>query len=81
MERVQHPSNNEVLGAPTGWRQSELPCGALPITRTDVDGKPAIISFWRPTAEELAQLNAGGTIALWVLRNAMPPISLCIDAA
>lgn len=79
MDRIQHASNNEVLGAPTGWRQSELPCGALPITRTDVDGKPAIISFWRPSAEELAQLNAGAAVALWVLGNAMPPVSLGVE--
>lgn len=79
MNRHQHPSNNGVLGAPAGWDQAELPCGALPITRTDVDGRPAIVSFWKPTAEELAMLNAGGSVALWVLGHTMPPVSMEVE--
>ncbi len=79
MQRTQHPSNNSVLGAPEGWDQKELPCGALPITRTECDGFPAVVSFWRPTAEELAQLSAGGTVALWVIGSTMPPVSLTVD--
>lgn len=79
MNRFQHPSNNAVLGAPAGWDQSEVPCGALPITRTEADGIPAVISFWKPTQEELAALNAGGTVALWVLGNTMPPVSVTVE--
>jgi hypothetical protein len=80
MNRHQHPSNNAVLGAPEGWNQAELPCGALPITRMDVDGRPAVVSFWKPTAEELAMLNAGGTVALWVLGQTMPPVSVEVES-
>jgi len=60
MQKIQHPSNNGVLGAPAGWDQGELPCNALPITRTHVGDLPAVVSYWRPDAEELAVLNAGG---------------------
>jgi hypothetical protein len=80
MNRMQHPSNNSVLGAPAGWDQKELPCGALPITRTECEGLPAVVSFWKPTAEELAMLNAGGSVALWVIGQTMPPVSLTVDA-
>lgn len=80
MNKIQHPSNNDVLGAPEGWRQDELPCGALPITRTHVGDLPAVVSYWRPGAEELAALNAGGCVALWVLGATMPPVSLEVDA-
>jgi hypothetical protein len=79
MNRHQHPSNNGVLGAPAGWNQGELPCGALPITRMEVDGKPMIGSFWKPTAEELADLVAGGSVALWVIGATMPPVSLGVE--
>ena len=58
MERTQHPTNNAVLGAPQGWDQKEVPCGALAITRTEMGGMPAVVSFWKPTADELAALNA-----------------------
>lgn len=80
MNRIQHTSNNAVLGAPAGWDQKQLPCGALPITRTECDGRPAVVSFWKPTDEELAVLIGGGCLALWVLGQTMPPVSLSVDA-
>lgn len=79
MDRTQHPSNNAVLGAPKGWNQAEMPCNALPITRTDIDGRPAIVSFWRPTAEELQQLASGAFVALWIVGASMPPVSLTVE--
>lgn len=79
MNRVQHPSNNGVLGAPAGWVQAALPCGALPITRTHVGDLPAVVSYWCPSVEELALLNSGGSIALWVLGATMPPVDLSIE--
>ena len=44
MNKTQRPSNNAVLGASKGWDQNELPCGALPITRTECNGIPAVVS-------------------------------------
>ncbi|MBY0238474.1 MAG: hypothetical protein K2X55_04095 [Burkholderiaceae bacterium] len=79
MQKIQHPSNNAVLGAPAGWDQGHVPCSALPITRTEVDGMPTVVSFWRPTAEELAVLNAGGSVALWVAGTSMPPVMVEVD--
>ncbi|WP_373379901.1 hypothetical protein [Cupriavidus nantongensis] len=79
MNKIQHPSNNDVLGAPAGWNQRELPVSALPITRRDVAGQPAVVSYWKPTAEELAALNAGASVALWVIGQSMPPVALEVD--
>lgn len=76
MDRTQHPSNNRVLGAPKNWDQNELPCGALPITDTEIEGLPVMVSFWRPTAEELALINKGATISLWVYGAVHPPVSV-----
>ena len=78
MNFIQHPTNNAVLGAPKGWDQSQLPCSALPITRTDMDGLPAVVSFWKPTADELKALNAGQSVALWIVGGTMPPVSLTV---
>lgn len=80
MQRHQHPSNNAVLGAPKGWDQDHVPCGALPITRTEVDGVPAVVSYWMPSADELQALNAGRPIALWIVGGNMPPVALTVDA-
>lgn len=77
MRATQHPSNTRVLGAPDGWNQGDLECHALPVT--DVvypGGVRALMSFWQPTAEELAVLNAGGLIGLSVVGVAMPPVAI-----
>lgn len=79
MQRTQHPSNNSVLGAPEGWDQSVLSVGAMPITRTEVNGVPAVASYWKPSADELAQLNAGGSVALWVLGPTTPPVAVEVE--
>ena len=81
MNRHQHPSNNDVLGAPKGWDQGELPCSALPITRIEVEGMAAVVSYWKPDAAELALLAAGGSVELTVLGAAMPPVMLAVDPA
>lgn len=79
MNKVQHPSNNHVLGAPAGWNQGEVPCSALAVTRVSYDGLAAVVSYWRPDAEELAALNAGGCVALSVVGSTMPPVMLTVD--
>ena len=79
MDKIQHPSNNGVLGAPAGWDQGELPCNALPVTHTHVGDLPAVLSYWRPAADELAALTAGGAVRLWVVGATMPPVMLDVD--
>jgi len=75
---IQHPSNNATLAAPRGWDHNGTPCAALPITRTECDGYTVVASFWRPTAEELAALNAGAAVELCVLGHRMPPVSVTV---
>jgi hypothetical protein len=79
MRPTQHSSNNRVLGAPPGWDQGELPCGALAITDAVQGDVPCVISFWRPDAEELAALNAGGLVYLSVVGRTMPPMGLGVE--
>lgn len=80
MNKHQHHTNNDVLGAPKGWDQAQLPCDALAITRTECDGIPAVVSYWKPSENELAILAGGGSIALWVIGSTMPPVMLAVDA-
>jgi hypothetical protein len=76
---MQHPSNNAALGAPAGWDQESIPCGALPITRGTIEGQSAILSYWRPTADEIEQLAHGAVVCLCVLGGMMPPVSLTVE--
>lgn len=79
MDFVPHPSNNLLLGAPADWDHSTTPCGALPATRTEHEGNPVIVSFWKPTAEELHQLQAGATVALWVYGTSHPVVAVGVE--
>jgi len=80
MNKHQHHTNNAVLGAPDGWDQAHLLCNALPITRIEIEGMPALVSYWKPSENELAMLTDGGSIALTVLGVTMPPVMLAVDA-
>lgn len=80
MRPTQHPTSNRVLGAPAGWDQGELPCGAIAITDVVLDdGRPAVMTFWRPSADELVTLNAGGLVALAIIGKTMPPASIQVE--
>ena len=79
-KKTQHPSNNLVLGAPAGWDQAQLPCDALAVTRTEVQGQPAIVSYWEPMPEEIALLQVGGKVALWVFGTGHPPVVVGVEA-
>lgn len=76
MNFTKHSSNNVEFGAPVDWDHATLPCAALPATRTELQGSPVIVSFWKPTPEELTDLVNGGTISLWVVGKSMPPVLL-----
>ncbi len=79
MDRTQHKSNNDVLGAPAGWDQKQLPCNAMPINRGEYEGHKVVVSFWRPTKEELALLNAGALVSLWIIGTTMPPAKIAVE--
>ena len=78
MRCVQHPTNNRVLGAPTGWSQEELRCNAIPITDVDLDGTPVVVTYWRPTEEELAAMNRGEYVQLSIIGRTMPPVAILV---
>ena len=81
MKPFQHKSNNHVFRAPTGWDHEQNPCSALPVTLTEWAGLPAVVSFWKPTPDELAILNAGGSVALFITGITMPPVGLAVEPA
>lgn len=64
---------NGVLNPPPGMSPDE--CEALSVWRgPQENGTPVVISCWKPTAEELAEINRTGRVWLLVLGLTMPPI-------
>lgn len=67
--------SNTVLGRPREECGSEVEC--LSVCRTEtVDGTPVVISCWKLTAEELAEINRTGRVWLLVVGETMPPVAL-----
>lgn len=82
MKPFQHPSNNDVLAPPSGVSSAE--CRPLPITRIWFDmpnggHQPGVISYWQPTPEELALLNAGRPLYLSFVGLTHPPVALGVQ--
>lgn len=77
MNFTHHPSTNMILGPP-----ADMPnCEKLPATMTlnEETGERTITTFWKPTPEELALLNANGVIALWVWGGVHMPVWLSVE--
>lgn len=64
---------NGVLDAPKGMSPDE--CEPLSVWRGPMDdGTPVVISCWKPTKEELEEIQRTGRVWIMVMGNTMPPI-------
>ncbi len=70
---VQHPLCNASFGAPADM---QVNCGTLPIKRYEDANGSWSMSFWRPDAEELAALAAGGCVTLHVRGPGHPVVRM-----
>ena len=78
MRPTQHPSNNDVLGAPPGVAIEQ--CRPLYITRVMFDsGIPAVWSYREPSPEERAAIAAGAPVRLSCWGMTHPPVSIGVD--
>jgi hypothetical protein len=76
MKPETFPQKNFTFGPPQGVSEQE--CGNLPCYRGKEEGTnwPVIISAWKPSAEELAEINKTGIVWLQIYSNGMPPVSV-----
>lgn len=80
MEIVRHPQTNHSFGAPADMQDGS--CAALPVVIASDGYGTWAYSFWKPDAEELAALQAGGAIQLGVRLGgdggSHPVVSMCV---
>lgn len=48
----------------------------LPVRDIETNGRNVMETAWEPTPAELALLNAGGTVRLYVLGEEHPPVKI-----
>lgn len=69
------------FGKPTNWDDERYGvCNTLAIRDTPVPGGNAMVSAWFPTPEELALLQAGQPIYLWIYGASHPVVALTVPA-
>lgn len=67
------PESNLVLHAPSGMTAEE--CTPLNVFRgADANGQGVVISCWKITREELAEVARTGRIWLGIIGQTMPPV-------
>lgn len=68
--------SNAVLGRPPSMTHED--CDPLSVLLTQMEsGHPCVVSCWKVTAEELAEINRTGRVWLMVLGETMPPVVVC----
>lgn len=79
MTPIQHRLCNKVyeVATPQG---PDNPIRPLPVLRLQLeDGRPAVVSFWKPSEDELRSLQAGAVVAVWSLGESIRPMHLEVE--
>lgn len=64
---------NRWMGAPVGWAPSkDGECSHLAVRMSMVNGNVYCESAWEPTPDDLALLNAGGSVILRCVGGQLP---------
>lgn len=82
MNPIKHHTSNAELSPPAGVSEDE--CSTLPITRIMYDmpggnSMPGVVSYWQPSAEQLALLNAGKPVFLSFWGVTHPPVAVGVE--
>ena len=81
MNHIHTPRCNFMFTGPKDQKPEALVhIDDLHVQRTTApDGGPLIRSFWKPSPEELALLNAGCPVSLDIYHFRMPPVSVHVQ--
>jgi hypothetical protein len=76
LKRIENATR--VLGAPSDWRDDGMSCIGLPIRDVETSKGNFMLSAWEPTAEELALLNVGQSLYLWIRGYQHPVVAITV---
>lgn len=79
MKAVEFEGQNLILQPPAGWDQGDAPVGKLPVLRITNGNVTTLTSYWRPSKQDLEELNSGGHIAVTILGDRQPPVAVTVD--
>lgn len=67
--------DNAVLGPPQGMTEEEVYSLSVYVGNNQ-DGDPCVVSCWKPSKDELAEIQRTGRVWLMVMGKTMPPVVL-----
>lgn len=67
------------LGKPVDWDESKGECKPLAIRDETHDCGNVMVSEWKPSADELRQLNEGGSVLLYIVGKSHPPVHVDVQ--
>lgn len=76
MTPADFPQANTQFGHPDGYTEEQvatIPAFIGEWASGNLDGAPVVIVAWKPSPEELKQLNEGSPVFLGVLGQGLPP--------
>ncbi|MDR8400075.1 hypothetical protein NE850_27580 [Paraburkholderia sp. USG1] len=76
IKRIEGATRN--LGAPPNWDGDISKCNVLPIRDVLTEQGQFMVSSWEPTPAELAAINAGEPIKLWIAGTGHPVVALSV---
>lgn len=77
MQPIRRDDTTRVLGESQGY--TPLPVSDMLGNNGDLDGTPMMLSQWKPSPQERADIAAGKDIWLWVLGTAHPPVMVTVE--
>lgn len=76
MNIINHPDCNTDKGRPSA-EMTDVSIATLPVQEgVSAEGYNVMVSYWQPSAEELAELNAKGFVTLWVFGKVHPVVAM-----
>lgn len=70
---------NTIYTKPQGWTDED--CSSISACVATVgNGDKVIVTFWKPSYEDIQAIMAGGGIYMTVFGNGLPPISLTTES-
>lgn len=81
MEPIKHPIANKTLMPPADWdEEANGECVPLEVFSSVIGDDICIQSAWMPNAEELAALNSGQPVIIFVYGSRIPPMAVGVLA-
>jgi hypothetical protein len=80
MNPIRPKSTTRELGKPVDWDEAKNgKCDTLPIEDLTIDTLLFMRSLWKPSADELATLNAGGCVELYIQGSVHPVVAMSVS--